>query len=218
MTKKEFQNLQRAAEQGDAQSQYQLASYYFSGDGVEQNISEAIKWFLKAADQGHNHAMFMLGECYIYGIGVDQSETEAVKWYQRAAEQGDEPAVEALSQIKAGTKIKVLNMVLKKEFALEIVRGKKVREYRAFTPFWVKRLCLFEDPSDKLLATGVKWYDRVHFYPYNNKWFVDCSIESIKWVTVDREFQEKYKDEVIANIGDIIFVIQLGKVLATNLE
>ncbi len=218
MNKEDFEKILKEAESGDAGAQSDLGICYELGDGVTQDYVRAVDWYRKAAERGNVNAQFLLGECYIYGRGAEQSDTEAVKWYTKAAEQGDKEAIETLQKIKDGTKIKVLNVVLRKEFALEIVRGEKVREYRWFSDFWAKRLCLFEDPKDKYLPTGVKWYDRVHFYPYNNKWFVDCSIEKIEWVTVDKAFQEKYKDEVITNIGDMLFVIHLGKVLATNLQ
>ncbi len=209
----------KAALEGDHElSQLLLGLMYYTGDGIMQDYDEAAEWFRKAAEKGVDAAQHMLGECYYYGYGLEINNKEAIKWYEKAAKQGYKDAQIALQEIKDGTKIKVLNMVLRKEFALEIVRGEKVREYRWFSDFWAKRLCLFEDSKDKYLPTGVKWYDRVHFYPYNNKWFVDCSIEKIEWVTVDKAFQEKYKDEVITNIGDMLFVIHLGKVLATNLQ
>ena len=44
--------LRKAAEQGDAQAQHNLASLYCGGYGVTQDYSEAIKWYKKAAEQG----------------------------------------------------------------------------------------------------------------------------------------------------------------------
>lgn len=111
----------------------------------------------------------------------------------------------------------VLNIPLRKVHALEIIRGEKKREYRAFTDHWATRLCLFEDPDDKLIATGVKWFDSVHFYPYNNKWFLDVEVKDIEWLTVDENFIEKYGKEVEAAPGSQIFVIHLGKIMDTNL-
>ncbi len=111
----------------------------------------------------------------------------------------------------------ILNVPLRKVHATEIVKGEKVREFRAFSDFWATRICEFDDPKDKYLATGIKWFDVVHFYPYNNKWHVDCECTGIEWCTVDEEFIEKYGKEVEVNIDDKVFVIHLGKVLDTNL-
>ena len=84
--------LKKAAEQGDAQAQYNLGNCYDFGDGVEKNLSEAVKWWRKAAEQGYAQAQFFLGACYDLGNGVEKNLSEAVKWYRKAAEQGLAPA------------------------------------------------------------------------------------------------------------------------------
>ncbi len=43
----------RAAEQGDAEAQYRLGSFYREGFGVQQDDAEAMKWYRKAAEQGY---------------------------------------------------------------------------------------------------------------------------------------------------------------------
>lgn len=113
----------------------------------------------------------------------------------------------------------VLNVPLRKAQALEIIRGEKVREYRVFSDYWARRLCTIEIAEDGVEeTTGFKKFDKVHFYPYNNKWFVDCSIRNIALIIVNQEFLDEFGKEVEANIGDKLFVIRLDKVLSTNLE
>lgn len=111
----------------------------------------------------------------------------------------------------------VLNIPLRKVHALEIIRGEKKREYRAFTDHWASRLCLFEDPEDRCIMTGFRQFDHIHFYPYNNKWYLDVEIQCIDAGAVDEEFMEIYGSEVDVKVGDQIIVIHLGKVIATNL-
>jgi len=41
-----------AAEQGDAEAQYNLGVRYANGEGVPEDYKEAVKWFRKAAEQG----------------------------------------------------------------------------------------------------------------------------------------------------------------------
>jgi len=79
----------QAAEQGDAQAQYNLGLCYVTGDGVEKDEREAVKWFLLAAGQGNADAQNHLGFCYDNGTGVEKDAREAVKWYRLAAEQGN---------------------------------------------------------------------------------------------------------------------------------
>lgn len=111
----------------------------------------------------------------------------------------------------------VLNIPLRKAHALEILRGEKVREYRTFNDHWAKRLCTFEDPQDPFLATGTRQFKRVHFYPYNNKWFVDCEVKAIDLCKVDEEFNKYFGTEVEAEPDTDIFVITLGEIIDTNL-
>jgi TPR repeat protein len=70
---------------------------YKKGKGVQQNYTEALKWYRKAADQGHARSQYNLGVMYANGEGVQRNYTEAVKWYQKAADQGH---VEAQSKLE----------------------------------------------------------------------------------------------------------------------
>ena len=48
----DIKQLQKAAEQGDAEAQNNLGRCYVKGDGVEKDEKEAAEWLRKAADQG----------------------------------------------------------------------------------------------------------------------------------------------------------------------
>ena len=80
---------QEAAENGDAEAQFNLAVMYGNGEGVPQDYTEARVWLLRAAEQGHVVAQFSLGALYAEGAeGIPQDYAEAVVWWRRAAEQG----------------------------------------------------------------------------------------------------------------------------------
>ena len=81
--------IQSAAEQGDVTAQYKLAIMYDSGDGFNENNTQAVKWYREAADQGHGDAQIILGFHYETGEGVFTSDTEAVKWFRKSAKQGN---------------------------------------------------------------------------------------------------------------------------------
>ncbi|WP_419591592.1 tetratricopeptide repeat protein, partial [Thiolapillus sp.] len=65
-----------------------LGVMYAEGQGVRQDLKEAVKWYRRAAEQGYALAQYNLGLMYANGRGVRQDFKEAVKWYQKAAEQG----------------------------------------------------------------------------------------------------------------------------------
>ena len=50
--KKAIEWYEKAAEQGDAEAQYNLGVMYENGQGVDVNYKKAIEWYEKAAEQG----------------------------------------------------------------------------------------------------------------------------------------------------------------------
>ena len=46
----------KAAEQGDAEAQYNLGAMYHNGDGVRRNFHLSKEWFGKACDSGFQEA------------------------------------------------------------------------------------------------------------------------------------------------------------------
>jgi hypothetical protein len=111
------QRYRKAAEQGDAEAQYQLGRLYAYGLGVARDSTEAAKWYRLAADQGHVSAQHWLGHLYAQGQGLETAHAEApepaasepgkriagpralwsdaaeaAKWWRKAADQGDAAA------------------------------------------------------------------------------------------------------------------------------
>ena len=82
----------KAAEQGHANAQVNLALMYDEGEGVTQDYKEAIKWYGKAAEQGDAIAQNNLAIKYAQGLGVPQDYVLAHKWFNLAAAGGDEDA------------------------------------------------------------------------------------------------------------------------------
>ena len=89
-----------AAEQGDAEAQYNLFLQYADGDGVPQDYSEAVKWTRKAAEQGYANAQYSLGEAYRDGLGVQQDLVNSYKWILIANASGHEGAKIAKKSFK----------------------------------------------------------------------------------------------------------------------
>jgi uncharacterized protein len=88
------------AEQGDAESQYNLGVMYHKGKGVPQDYKTAVKWYRLAAKQGNIGAQYNLGGMYHKGKGVPQDYKTAVKWYRLAAKQGNVRAQSKLDQLE----------------------------------------------------------------------------------------------------------------------
>ena len=58
---------------------------YFLGEGVEQDFSKAMEWYLRAAKQGSKEAQNSLGFMYFEGKGVSKDLIEAYAWFRSAA-------------------------------------------------------------------------------------------------------------------------------------
>lgn len=84
--------VHQLAEQGDANAQWTLGTFYYSGQAVSQDYQKAHRWFRSAADRGHALALRSLGTMYRHGQGVPQDEVQAYVWYSLGAMPGSERA------------------------------------------------------------------------------------------------------------------------------
>ena len=95
------ERYEKAARQGSASAQLNLAFMYFHGSGVPQDSLKAIYWFTQAAQQGNSSAQNNLGIAYENGNGVEQDDTLAAYWYEKAAQQGNAKAQNNLAYLYA---------------------------------------------------------------------------------------------------------------------
>ena len=87
-----IRRMVRSAQNGSAESAYQLGFAFAGGIGIMQDTQESVKWFRAAADRNHPGALYRLGRCYAEGAGVEKNMKEAVECYFKAAEQGNAEA------------------------------------------------------------------------------------------------------------------------------
>lgn len=91
--------IEKAAENGEAEAQFKLGALYANGKGVQQDGRIAAQWLRKAARQNHSAAQTLLGWCYAGGNGVSENAAEALEWYGKAADQGDTDAMCSLADL-----------------------------------------------------------------------------------------------------------------------
>lgn len=91
----------RVFQKGDCGAHNQLAFCYYSGRGVEQNLSKAAELWNQVFKMKHKDkkerrkvglALNNLGTCYVRGEGVDQNDAAAVKLFKQALEFGYDKA------------------------------------------------------------------------------------------------------------------------------
>ena len=90
------------AESSDhAYAQYFLGRMYERGEGVEQDVKTAAKWYRKAAEKGVGDAQYRLGSLYERGEGVPKDMEYAYGWYATAARLGNAKGEASLERAKA---------------------------------------------------------------------------------------------------------------------
>lgn len=73
---------------GDPTAEFRLGDIYEAGAVVEEDLTEAAKWYTRAAKGGHPAAQFALAAFYEAGAGVPQSAEKAAHWYRECANRG----------------------------------------------------------------------------------------------------------------------------------
>ncbi len=86
--KKSIEWFQKAADQGYPPGQYNLASSYENGDGIEKDYEKALFWYRKASNQNLPAAYNSLGNMYADGRGIKKDSAKAVELYRKASDLG----------------------------------------------------------------------------------------------------------------------------------
>ena len=85
--------LLTAARRGDAAAQYELATRYRDGNGVDIDFEHAFDWFSAATRLNHTEATRELGTMFRFGRGIEQNLIAAADFFVIAAKDGDVAAM-----------------------------------------------------------------------------------------------------------------------------
>ena len=93
--------FQRAVREPDPDryALYALASQYFNGDGVPQDVANAITLYERAASLGDTDAMRALAAIHARGEAVPQDLNAALRWLFIIAQDGDPAAIERFNRL-----------------------------------------------------------------------------------------------------------------------
>lgn len=144
---------------------------------------------------------------------------------------------------KIAEPLEVLNLIMRKEFALEIIQGKKRVEFRAYSEHYSSRLYdkdvlnfmqLHKNEPEVLdECDPLRPVQTIHFHNYENSWFLDveCVVNDLVAVTdedvvyLNEEYDCHELDEQLETLkatGEdnrpMYFYFVIGKVLKTNLS
>lgn len=94
-----YKEFRESADEGHADSQFNVALMFEKGLGVEKDEKEAVVWYGKSAAQGNSLAQFNLGVMYENGRGSKVDFEKANEWYRKASVQGDPLAIGNLGML-----------------------------------------------------------------------------------------------------------------------
>ena len=132
-----------------------------------------------------------------------------------------------------GATAEAFDLIMRKEFAWDILEGRKKAEFRNLSAFYIKR---FLEPRKTLQDTfdafvpkeGVAY---VHFHDYGNTWYLDVRLNDLMFLSVHPdcldtlhslgcyEFDEMAKENAGKTAADVpqFFALKIYSVLGTNL-
>ena len=87
-----IKKLEKLAEKGDINIQYNLGDTYDSGKDIPRNFKKAVYWWKKAAKEGYKEAQYYLALEYDSGFLLNENPKKAAYWFKKAGDQGHEKA------------------------------------------------------------------------------------------------------------------------------
>ena len=76
-----IQSWKDSAKRGSVIGPYSLGYSYEHGQGVKQDLAEAVKWYSVGAERGDLQAALQLANMYLNGRGIRKDESKAIEWF-----------------------------------------------------------------------------------------------------------------------------------------
>lgn len=98
---KALKACEQTAASGDAQAQFELGEFYYSGNLAPRDLDKALAYFEQASLQGHAEAQYRLGAMFFHGEGVGANNVQAYIVLKMAAVNGAEDALDMADEVSA---------------------------------------------------------------------------------------------------------------------
>lgn len=195
---------------------------------------------------------FVFNELLTYLCDIHRGEKKEIEMLkdeiktQEQFEKGFAEFKKKYPEYKDAKPIERLNLIMRKEFAMQILKGEKKMEFRAFSEYYCNRLVdkdinnfmnkyFGTEHEDEVFfyANYVRPVKIIHFHNYSNSWHLDVECERNDFVTLtdgDVKFlNEEYGchelDDMLNDFNKrkeenrpLFFYFSCGKVIDTNLQ
>lgn len=131
-----------------------------------------------------------------------------------------------------GNTTEAFDLIMRKEFAWDILEGRKKAEFRNLSAFYIKRFFVPKKTLQETLdAFELKDACYVHFHDYGNTWYLDVRLNDFLLLSVHPdcldllhqldcyEFDEMAKENAGKSAADVLqfFALKIYSILGTNL-
>lgn len=131
-----------------------------------------------------------------------------------------------------GRQAESFDLIMRKEFAYQIIEGVKKIEFRAVSDFYISRFLRKQSDGQLEYKDDIEY---LHFHDYNKSWFLDVHIEGVRHkplhpasadffhsyghYELDEDMQEfaKFSEDDPENVP-LIFCIPVDAIVNTDLE
>lgn len=139
--------------------------------------------------------------------------------------------------------VECLNLIMKREFAEQILAGTKKLEFRSYSEHYIKRLIdpevseyiklHIDDDETMMFCNDIRQVKKIHFHNYNNSWYLDVECDFNDAFCINdadvKHLQDVYGchdyDDELKRMNAMklenrpwIFFFVCGKVISTNLK
>lgn len=77
------------AKAGDAAAMNEVGIWYYTGEHINRDYSQAYEWWKKASLKSNVRAIANLGMCYQLGRGVERDSVDAMRLYEKSIKEGN---------------------------------------------------------------------------------------------------------------------------------
>ena len=81
-------------------AKFNLATMYYSGDGIEKDLKKAFDMYAQLGEMGDPDALFQVGKMYIGGEGVEMDPQKGFEYIGRAASAGNQEAMIIIESLR----------------------------------------------------------------------------------------------------------------------
>jgi uncharacterized protein len=231
LTEKSIEDIEKAAEGGDAEAQYLLGIAYNAGEGVAADPERTGYWLRRSATRGFSRAQFAYGQRLYWGWGGGEiNKAEGFDWWLVAAENGNASAMLEIGKAylygREGAPGKDLakaeeyfNQALSlgateaetdlgRLYTAKAEEAQKTGDAEALQRANETRLAYFQQGAQKGSSGSMSWLARM--YRYGD--YVELDLQkAIEWYTksvsagdIDAalELAKLYRDESAAEFGE----------------